>query len=101
MTIQLPDWCHLDPLGELVHHHQYVCHVTSGWFELSHHIQTPYRKRPSDRNCFERRSRHMRLLGKSLASFTSPDYGLCISKSSGPIEPMPKHLGHQSSCAAM
>ena len=41
VTITLPDWLHLDLFGELVHHHQHMSHVTSGWLELSHHIQTP------------------------------------------------------------
>jgi hypothetical protein len=43
----------------------------------------------------------MRLLGKPLASFTSPDYVFFVGMSGGPVKPMSEHLVHQSSGAGM
>src|SRR5664279_1513957 len=46
-------WFYFYPLGELIHHHQHVGHVTPSWLECSHHVQTPHSKRPCDGNSLE------------------------------------------------
>ena len=47
-TVQLLDWLHLDPLGELVHHDQKMGHASSSRLESSHHVQAPDGEGPGD-----------------------------------------------------
>ena len=74
VPVTFGDGFYLDPLGELVYHHQHVSFVTSGRLELPNHVQAPDCEGPGDRNSLERRCRHVCSIGESLAALAFPNY---------------------------
>ena len=71
LAIQLLDWLHLDPLGELVHHDQKMGHASPSRLESSHHVQALDGEGPGDGDGSESSYGQVALFGEVLAPLAS------------------------------
>src|SRR3954462_4529983 len=89
------------PLGDFINCHKEVGVLVGGSYERSHHIKSPYRKGPSDRNHPEFLRRYVILLRIALTSITLLDNILSIRVCRKPGEVVSVGFGHKRARAGM
>ena len=94
-------WFVFNPLGELVNGDIHVPETTWRWLERLDHIQSPACEGPGSWDGLLLLCRHVYLLGKKLASFTTSDEVFCIGDSRGLVKNSLESFANQCSRGRM